>query len=795
MASATDNLISITITAIDQASEVIAGITAQIEDAQKALTDSATTTTADITATNDELAANFQEMSDSVTSSLGEIAIANDSLVADMDTLVADVDSRNAMIIASFTAMKDSIAADMTDIGLSEKIGFESGNLGNLGLGGLGSLTGLSAGGSIALAGAAAAAFSVYEAANFQQSLTRLYTTAGETANKGQLGAGISAISTLTGQNVIDLTSGKNGQAGAMYYISSAGYNGMNGLQVLRPVAQASAMEGANPADVANALTTMMRDYGASGKQGTSFMDMLLTAVSRGKTTLQQTATALPSFLTSASAAGLSPANVLAYYSTLTGAGISSQQSGQDVNALIRELSGGFTTQESTGLQNLGLNPVNIMSNLSKSGLAQTVNVIEQAILSHMQGGKVLLSAFQNSTVAQSNLQTELAAAPSNVRSLAEQLINGGMSYGAFRQYASILPGRDRSIAEQIATTYNQTQSFNKALTSNKPLAQTYLSENQQIFGQGDARNAAVVGEQNMQTTIANQKAIQDSSKSFGNDVKGWSLYIGTMNAQMHIFWQNILAVARDVGGYLLPPVTTFFRLMNDAFSSGILTKVFEVMIWPIIETKDAIDLLKSHWQGISNLFSSDWQQWGKDVKGWWGGLQGDFNKFGNALTGWFSGIFDGIVNGFTSLPSKIGDAIKKGAKGLASGASSVVSSLGKDVTGFFSSIPGLASGTTYAQGGLTLVGENGPELVQMPAGARVYNDSQTSAILNGSAASLSAGGGGGMTVNLSVNVGNYLGSQADHQRLAKQIYQSLQNIARQHGAASSLPNIGILPQ
>ncbi len=812
MAETYDNLISITITAIDQASEVIAGITAQIEEAQKALTDSATATTADVTSANDELAANFQEMSDSVKSSLGEIAVANDSLVADMDTLVADVDSRNAMIIASFTAMKDSIKADMTEIGLSENIGFKSGNLGSLRLGGLGSLTGLSTTGNIALAGAATAALSVFEAANFQQSLTRLYTTAGEQANMSKLAAGISNISTLTGQNVIDLTSGKNGQAGAMYYISSAGYNNLQGLQILRPVAQASAMEGANPADVANALTTMMRDYGAKGSQGTAFMNMLLTAVSRGKTTLQDTATALPAFLTSASAAGLSPANVLAYYSTLTGAGVSSQQSGQDVNALIRELSGGFTTQESTALQNLGLNPVNIMSNLSKAGLAQTVNIIEQAVLSHMQGGKVLLSAYQNSTIAESNLQTELAAAPANVRSLVQQLINGGMSYGAFRQYASILPGRDRNIAEQIATTYNQTQSFNKALTSNKPLAQTYLSENQQIFGQGDARNAAVIGEQNMQTTLANQLAIQQSANEVGKNVQGWSRYQETLNAQLKEFEQGLLAVARSLGKDFLPGMTSVLQVMNELLQ-GHFSKFFEDIGKAVIDNvpflKTEIGWLEDiiawfmempiHFRdamsAISGLFSSSWKAWGKDIKGWYGELSGDLGKFAKDIMNFFSGLISGITNFFTDLPGKIGDAVKNGAKGLAKGAGKALDGVGKDIINFFSSIPGLASGTTYTQGGLTLVGENGPELVQMPAGARVYNDAETSRILNGSAANLAVGGTGATTINLSVNVGNYLGTPADQQKLAKQIYQQLQNIARQHGAASSLPNIGILPQ
>jgi hypothetical protein len=57
--------------------------------------------------------------------------------------------------------------------------------------------------------------------------------------------------------------------------------------------------------------------------------------------------------------------------------------------------------------------------------------------------------------------------------------------------------------------------------------------------------------------------------------------------------------------------------------------------------------------------------------------------------------------------------------------------------------LPGYASGTDSAPGGWSIVGENGPELVNMSPGGRV--------IPNGGA---SGGGGGGTQVN--VNVQNY---------------------------------------
>jgi hypothetical protein len=44
--------------------------------------------------------------------------------------------------------------------------------------------------------------------------------------------------------------------------------------------------------------------------------------------------------------------------------------------------------------------------------------------------------------------------------------------------------------------------------------------------------------------------------------------------------------------------------------------------------------------------------------------------------------------------------------------------------------VPGFASGTSFAPGGLSLVGENGPELVNMPRGSKVFNNGDTRDLL-----------------------------------------------------------------
>jgi hypothetical protein len=52
-------------------------------------------------------------------------------------------------------------------------------------------------------------------------------------------------------------------------------------------------------------------------------------------------------------------------------------------------------------------------------------------------------------------------------------------------------------------------------------------------------------------------------------------------------------------------------------------------------------------------------------------------------------------------------------------------------------------SGTSFFPGGLTMVGELGPELVALPRGSRIYNDHETKEIL---------GGNKGITQNIVIN-------------------------------------------
>lgn len=118
-----------------------------------------------------------------------------------------------------------------------------------------------------------------------------------------------------------------------------------------------------------------------------------------------------------------------------------------------------------------------------------------------------------------------------------------------------------------------------------------------------------------------------------------------------------------------------------------------------------------------------------------------DFVK--NVFTGNWKGAWDNIKNIFGNIFQAIGtiwkmpiNAIIEGINGFLGGLSKIkipdwVPKIGgKGIS--IPKIPMLAKGTDYFQGGYAIVGEQGPELVQMPRGSKVNSNAETMAMAGG---------------------------------------------------------------
>jgi len=89
---------------------------------------------------------------------------------------------------------------------------------------------------------------------------------------------------------------------------------------------------------------------------------------------------------------------------------------------------------------------------------------------------------------------------------------------------------------------------------------------------------------------------------------------------------------------------------------------------------------------------------------------------------------FEGLITGASSFKDALGSVLKSLANVFSQAASSAL--FGPNFLGGI--IPGFANGTNNAPGGMALVGERGPELVNLPRGAQVRTASDTARRMGG---------------------------------------------------------------
>lgn len=240
--------------------------------------------------------------------------------------------------------------------------------------------------------------------------------------------------------------------------------------------------------------------------------------------------------------------------------------------------------------------------------------------------------------------------------------------------------------------------------------------------------------------------------------------------------------------------IVEVFNSIIDFIKQWGLT-ILAVIFWPfalaiglIITFKDDIlNILKAIWDGIvavftpivdffAGIFKNAWDGivaiW-ESVTGWfgdiWGGITAVFGGVGNwfrdrfkeawegiksvfsSFTGFFRGLWDSVVDIFKKVGTAIGDAIGDSVKGavnnvlgFAEGTINKFIGAINSAIGVINAIPGvnipevprlnlprLASGTAFSEAGMHLVGENGPELVNLPRGSRVTPATQTRRVIN----------------------------------------------------------------
>jgi phage-related protein len=172
---------------------------------------------------------------------------------------------------------------------------------------------------------------------------------------------------------------------------------------------------------------------------------------------------------------------------------------------------------------------------------------------------------------------------------------------------------------------------------------------------------------------------------------------------------------------------------------------------WDIITGifKIGADLLSGNWgqmwADIQGMADSVKQTVIGIVKGLWDDLKGLWN----AGTTMIHDVWSTVWNGLAGIAASAWDGVKGTIRNGINGAIDLINDLIRQAD----KVPGVsipqighvnfATGGTMLKSGLAMVGENGPELLALPAGAHVYNNTQTQQI-----AAQSSHSGRGVTNN-----------------------------------------------
>lgn len=199
--------------------------------------------------------------------------------------------------------------------------------------------------------------------------------------------------------------------------------------------------------------------------------------------------------------------------------------------------------------------------------------------------------------------------------------------------------------------------------------------------------------------------------------------------------WENISKLLIELWGNFKDNVALTWELIQKVFEVGI-NLVMEPFRFFINTLRDGWNWVSDNAVAIAGVFTSMWNA-----------VVGGFEWVGNqleSLWNWINGLIDsgvqGIVKAINWLSSNLG--------------------LG-DVIANTGDIPGMAKGGV-SPGGMTWVGEQGPEPVFLPQGARVIPHDEALAALSGRSAATS---GGGVNVNITIN-----GYNRDPRSLAQEI-------------------------
>ena len=502
-------------------------------------------------------------------------------------------------------------------------------------------------------------------AGDFQSSTETLVTGAGLAQDQlGKIRAGILQMAVDTGTSTQQLVAGE-------FMISSANLKNADTLVILKAAAEGAKVGHADLGVVADAVTTVMKDYNLTTKDAVMTTNLMVGTVKLGKTHFEDLAGSISTVLPVASKFGVSLGDVMAGMATMTAHGIDAANAATYLRQMIVSLEAP-TTAGAKAMASVGLSVQEVNDDIRNKGLPATLQIITTAI------GKT----FPAGSAAANEAFKEIAGGS---RQMQGMLALTGTTAAEFAADAANLGGIVHSTSDAVSGWSAVQGTFNQHMDVLREVVETNMIE----IGQkllpvatqfiGFITNTAIPGIMNFITMI------QGTSK------------------EAQTLRPILLVLGIAIAGAL---VAAFIAWTVTAGAAAVATIA---ATWPILAAGAAIGLL------VAGLIYA-YNNWG-----WFKtAVDAARNNLGliiptfQMVTTWVGNLFQQIGKLVNMLDSAAGSF-----NNMANSARNAVNSI-PAVGGILSHIPGFATGGTMPDTGLALVGEQGPELITLPGGSNV---------------------------------------------------------------------------
>lgn len=389
---------------------------------------------------------------------------------------------------------------------------------------------------------------SIKMAGDFEASVTRLNTSAGESkANLAMVGQGMLDMAGQVGYTSLQLSQG-------MYVVESAGFHGAAGLSVLRAAAEGAKTENADLGTVANAVSTIMVDFGTRAGDAAQVTSTLISAVSVGKTNFEDLSGAMHAVMPRAAALHMAFPEIAADLATMTAHGMSAEQSAQNLNGALRQLSAP-TLAMSKSMADFGIQSHDVSANLSKNGLQGTLEMLSTTIMSRMgPAGAELSTVFNQSKLAAQDAAAMYGGLSPKLQQMATDYQAGKISMHDWTVGLKDLDAPSASLLKQWAAQENASKGFSNTLKSGGDAAKTYTGALSKMVGGQEATTVALMltGDQAAKAT-ANIKTVSGATSEAGGHAAGFAEQQATLNGKISDAKGAFSALGIELGTQLMP--------------------------------------------------------------------------------------------------------------------------------------------------------------------------------------------------------------------------------------------------